>query len=231
MKHCLLLLAVLVALVISAPAFAQFVYLDTNGDGLASCNVPGTDDVLAPGTMNVDVYFDTNHNQDGSVAVCDNGGNPLTILSYEVSLLATGTGSVTFNKWNNNLAGYTINLNGGTVGVGLGGTVGLAVGGSAAYIAVGNGTPSAPGLYKLGTLNVTVTGNEQLNFLEAQNANGVSPVAQTAFGTNCDAKLFDNTYRMGPTVGTDFDFDDNCGTEPVTPTQSKTWGQIKDLYR
>jgi hypothetical protein len=221
-------------MVISAPAFAQFVFLDTNGDGQSSCTSLGLpDDALAPGTMNVDIYFNTNHNADGSVAVCDNGGNALTILSYEASLYATGTGSVTFNKWTNNLAGYTINLSGGTVGVGSGGSVGLLTAGAAAYIGVGNGTPSPAGLYKLGTLNVTVTGNEQLNFLESGNANAVNPIAQTAFGTNCDGKLSDNTYRMGPTVGTDFDFADNCGTEPVTAnaTQNKTWGQIKDLYR
>lgn len=228
MKHCLLLLAVLATMVISAPAFAQFVYLDTNGDGMASCTSVGLpDDVLAPGTMNVDIYFDTNHNANGSVAVCDNGGNPLTILSYEVSLIATGSGSVTFNKWTNNLSGYTVNLSGGTVGTGSGGSPGLLTGGSAAYIGLGSGTQSPAGLYKLGTLNVTVTGNEVLSFLALSDPSGVTSVAQTAFGTACDATNFDNTYRLAE------DFTDNCGTEPPTSAQTvnKTWGQIKDLYR
>jgi hypothetical protein len=220
---------------ISAPAFAQFVYLDTPTgvggatppDGLASCTSTSLpDDALFVGTYDIDIYFNTNHNSSGSVAVCDNGGNALTILSYEVSLAATGTGSVTFNKWTNNLAGYTVNLSGGTVGTGSGGSPGLLTGGAAAYIGLGSGTATAPGLYKLGTLNVTVTGNEVLSFLGLSSPSGVSAVAQTAFGTNCDATNFDNTYRLGE------DFTDNCGTEPPTATTTnKTWGQIKDLYR
>jgi hypothetical protein len=228
MKHGLLLLAIAAAMLVSAPAFAQYVYLDVDMNGTAYCTNPG-DDALGPGTYDIDVYFDTNHNMDGSVATCDTGDGELTINSYEITLGASGSGSVTFNKWMNNIAGAGTNLSGGTVGVGSGGDPGLLVGGSDAYIGLGGSTLYPAGLYKVGTLNVTVTGNPVLSWLSFSSVSGV---AETAFGSQCSGMDGTNTIKLGPSPpqGTP-DFTDNCGTAAPTPVVNKTWGQIKDLYR
>jgi hypothetical protein len=224
MKHCLLYLAVAAALVVGAPAYAQFVFLDTNGDGLASCTDPMLpDDVLAPGTMNVDVYFDTNHNPDGSLATCDTGPEPLSMNSYTFVLRASGTGSVVYNSWDD-LMGYTTNGTGGTVGSPPG-DPGLLVGApNDAWVALASTSYSPPGKYKVGTLNITVTGNEVLTILADDP--GLSGSANTSFGTECFALDFDNTYKLG----LDFPVSNACGTEPQTPVKNTTWGKIKDLY-
>lgn len=223
MKHGLLLLAVAAAMLVSAPAFAQYVFIDVDGNGV--CN---SSDVLGAGTYDVDIYFNTNHNGDGSAATCDNGSNALTINSYEIVLAASGSGSLTFNKWTD-LMSYATNLSGGTVGTGSGGSAGLLVGGNEAYIGLGSSVVSPAGLYKVGKLNVTVSGSALLTW----KSNGtVSPVAETAFGTSCFGNDFDNTYKMLPSPpGGTGDFTDNCGTAQTTATVNKTWGQIKDLYK
>ena len=58
------IIAALLALAFAAPASAQYMYMDTNGDGVWS----GADDRLnANGTpTTVNVYLNTNHNRDGS---------------------------------------------------------------------------------------------------------------------------------------------------------------------
>ena len=102
MKNCLLFLAVVAALLVGAPAHSQYVFLDVNGDGKNSTNPsdPGIGhDVLGASTTSVDVYFVTNKNADGSTAVCTSSGDPFSIISYEVTLLASGTGSVSYGTW------------------------------------------------------------------------------------------------------------------------------------
>jgi hypothetical protein len=227
MKHGLLLLAVAAAMLVSAPAFAQYVYLDVDGNGTAYCTNPG-DDVLSPGTYDIAVYFYTDHNQDGSVATCDTGDGNLTINSYEITLGSSGTGSVTFNKWTD-LMSFTSNLNNGHVGEGIGGSPGMLVGSNDTYIALGSPSVNPGGLYHVGNLNVTVTGSPVINWLSNSS---VSPSAETAFGSQCSGNDFNNTIKLGPNPpGGTADFSDNCGTAAPTPVVNKTWGQIKDLYR
>jgi hypothetical protein len=48
-------------LLLATPSPAQYVFLDVNGDGLC-----GGSDVLTNDINAVDIYFDTNHNADGS---------------------------------------------------------------------------------------------------------------------------------------------------------------------
>lgn len=224
MKHCLLLLAVVAALVVGAPAFAQNIWLDTNGDGMNSLKTPAApDDNLTPGTMNVDIWIDTDSNGDGSAATCDTGPEPLSMNSYGISLEATGSGSVTFNSWDNLITSFTNNLSGGTVGVSGGGDPGLAAASNVAYIGLGAGTYLSAGEYKLGTVNVTVIGNEVLSILGTVS---VGTGAYTGFGTECFGLDFLNTYALGT------DFFNVYGTEPTTPVrQSTTWGKIKELYK
>jgi len=92
---------------------------------------------------------------------------------------------------------------------------------------VGYGAPLggnlSPGLYKLGTFNVAVTGTPVLNFIGvSSNISIPSPV--TGFGSSCDASDFANTVTLS------IDFTDNCGSAPGTDTKSTTWGKIKQLY-
>ncbi|MGE5176148.1 MAG: hypothetical protein ACM3JJ_07190, partial [Hyphomicrobiales bacterium] len=54
----LLFLAVLAT---ATPATAQYVYVDTNGDGICDSN-----DALSYGTWTIDVWIDTARNGDGS---------------------------------------------------------------------------------------------------------------------------------------------------------------------
>src|SRR2546425_13050139 len=79
MKHCLLLLGVIAALAIGAPAYSQYIFMDMNGDGVCT-----SADALTSSVTAVDVWLDTNHNQNGSTATCVDPSKPLDILSYAV---------------------------------------------------------------------------------------------------------------------------------------------------
>jgi len=82
------------ALLWTAPARAQYMYLDTNGDGVH------TDaDVVNPnGPTHVDVWLDTNHDRDGSLQTCNShtgapvevsANSGLDVFSYDIFLVVT----------------------------------------------------------------------------------------------------------------------------------------------
>jgi hypothetical protein len=215
MKNCLLFLAVAAALVVGAPAYSQYMFLDVNGDGLNSLNPanPGApDDALTPATTSLDVYVITDKNKDGSDAVC-NSAEPFTINQYEFTLHATGGGSVTYGAWADNM--------GFTFGLVLCGDGSVCTGGADIWVGKGSGTQLAPGKYKLGTLGITVTGSPVLSIAQSSTLNAN---AQSAFGSNCDGLNFDSLLRLGT------DWFDTDGTEPPTPVTPTTWGKIKKLY-
>lgn len=214
MKNCLLFLVVVAALMVGAPAYSQHVYADVNGDGLNSLTNPALpDDVLGPATTSVDVYFTTNFNRDGSAAVC-NSAEPFTLGSYEFVLRSSGSGSVVFNGWTDNL-GFAFPII--TAGDGT-----FSTAGSDTWVGRGGNPPGlSPGTYKVGTLSITVTGTPKLDFATSSSISGN---AQTAFGSSCDGNQFDSTIRLGD------DFVDSDGTESPTPVLDTTWGKIKKLY-
>lgn len=207
MKRLLLLLGA-AALLVAAPAMAQYISLDVNNDGICDAN-----DVLTPSVTSVDVYFDTNHNKDGSTAVCSTGED-LTISSYGVILTASGAGSVTYGTWTDHMAA--------TVPGGFNIKIADARGGSDIFVAYGGATQGAPGKYKVGTLAVTVTGNPVLDW---NTSSSVDVGAVTVFGTLCLGSRFDGSQIYGT------DFFDHCGTNPFTPNRPTTWGAIKNLYK
>src|SRR5262249_53548509 len=89
-------LPLLLLLLVAAPASAQYMFLDTNGDAAHT-----SADVLTTGSQTVNVYLDTNHNKDGSAATCDaDGVSPLTINSYVFNF--TGT-NVTYSGFTNDM--------------------------------------------------------------------------------------------------------------------------------
>lgn len=208
MKKSLLLLGVIAALAIGAPAYSQYVYLDANNDGVCT-----TGDNLTSATTAIAVWLNTNHDANGTTKTCfANAAQPLDIFSYDIVVHQSGTGSVTFNSYTNAASGFTVVNN-------------LTVAGSDA--GVGYGAPLggnlSPGLVKLGTFNVSVTGTPVLNFIGvSSNASIPSPV--TGFGSSCDGTDFANTITLS------IDFTDNCGSAPGTDTKSTTWGKIKQLY-
>jgi len=164
-------------------ANAQYMYLDSNangvhdaGDVLNGLNVATT----------VDIWLNTNTNRNGSTALCDTDPATLmTINSYAFNLQASG-GTVTYSTYVNQQAAAMPNQaqivnpgDGVSYKNGFFGT---------SYIAAG--------LYRLGTLTITgATGSPVINFVDLLTAS----VDFTSFGTQCFGNFFDNTYKLdGP---------------------------------
>ena len=202
MKHGYIVLAALVALAIGAPASAQYMWLDVNGDGQCTEN-----DVLGPSTTSVDVWLDTDSNADGSPATCVTADGAMTLNSYQIVLVAPA-GGVTYGAWTDNL-GYELE-----------GPIGSS--GTEAWIGRASANVSAPGTYKLGSLAISVVGNTALQFLPLAQAN---PISITGFGSQCSGFEFDNTLKYLS------EWNDVCGTTAPTPVSETTWGKIKALYR
>ncbi len=81
----------------SDPALAQYLYLDTNGDGVYS----EADTINPSGPTSMDVWIRTDANRDGSIVSCTAPGESLTIFSYEFILHAID-GSVNWGTYVNN---------------------------------------------------------------------------------------------------------------------------------
>jgi hypothetical protein len=207
MKHSLLLLAVVALVAVAAPAHAQFMYLDTNNDGVCDSN-----DILTPASTSIDVWLDTDSNAGGGAAACAVSANALTINSYEVILRASG--SLTFGD--PAAGGWTDNMSFATV-------LGNARAGTDVYMGRGSGTILSPGTYKLGSIAISgVASGATVSIVSSTSA---SATALTSFGSACEGNDFDNTMKLGS------DWNDTCGTASATPVTSTTWGQIKNIYR
>ena len=203
MKRLLLLLGA-AALLVAAPAFAQYVYLDTNGDGV--CN---SSDALSDVSNSIDIWFDTDTNKDGTPAVCSDGMTEMSIFSYEFIL--SSNGSVTYGAYTNLMPTMTIPF-------------GMTSGGNDYHNGFGGTTNLAPGTYKVGTIAVTVApGTNPIVSLAATTS--LDANFFTAFGSFCPSPRFDSTIILG------LDFMDPCGTAATTPVRSTTWGAIKNLYK
>jgi len=208
MKKSLLLLGVIAALAIGAPAYSQYIYLDSNGDGVNT----NLGDVLSSSDTVVHVWLDTNHNAAGSTVNCSDGTNPLDIGLFDIVVHSTGSGSVVYNGF--------------TLGAGMTGFALLnpfTVAGPDAGVGYVGANYLNPGLYELGQLSVTVTGTPRIEFI-GSNLNPSIPSPATAFGSHCSGTDNPNYITLG------IDFTDGVGTHSGTPTQATTWGKIKQLY-
>jgi len=208
MKKSLLLLGVIAALAIGAPAYSQYIYMDVNASGTCT-----SADLLTSSVTSIDVWLDTNHDASGAVKTCSaNASQPLDIFSYDIVVHQAGSGSITFNSWTNSASGFSqlnaLTVAGADAGVGY-------------TSPIGGNLPA--GLYKLGTFAVSVTGSPNLSFV-GLSSNASIPSFGTGFGSQCEATTFANTIVLGT------DFSDNCGTSTGTATESTTWGKIKQLY-
>lgn len=203
---------ILNAMLLVAPASAQYVFLDTNGDGV--CN---SSDVLVSANTSVDLYFDTDHNGDGSVATCPTG-EALSIDTYEFILHVTGPGNVTWGAWTNKISQFTVDL-------GTGSSLGDY------WLGFGGATFLPAGKYKVGSFAVTVTGEPEVFFLSQTT---LSSTRLTAFGSQCPGLDMDYVMKLGPNPGGAAgpgDFHSVCGTAPIDDVRFTTWGVIKNKYR
>jgi hypothetical protein len=174
----ILALGALLCLPFAAPASAQYMFMDTNGDAVHT-----SADVMSPnGTQtSADIYVITNQNRDGSTAVCNDGlGTNLTINSYVVNLLANG-GDVTYSGFTNAMSSFTI--------------VAQPLLSNSTEFTVGyaSGTPLDPGKYKLGTVTLTANNGAAALSFTPMTSLGPNP---NSFGTMCPGTDFDNTYKL-----------------------------------
>ena len=227
MNHVLPLVWAL-AVLIPAPAQAQYLYLDVNGDGLnfdremAIGNNSVASDMLGPAVTAIDVWLVTDQMADGSAAGCAADPNKsMTLQAYTLILRTIGTGIVTFHGWTDNLGFDTPYISGGD------GT--FVAAGQDAWFGRGTNSPGlSPGAYKLGTISVSVTGIPVVSFATSSTINGE---AQTAFLSACDGARHDNTLRLGPQGDPDYDFSQSFGTGYFDDVVQTTWGKIKERYR
>lgn len=152
-------------------------FLDSNGDGANT----GEDRLSTNGVTIVDVWIDTMHDGSGWTAVCNSGGEGLTINSYVFNLQAIG-GTVTYSGFLNRRA--DMNTSFGEMNPGDGSYKNGA----------GGSTLDPPGLYQLATLAVEVLdGSPSLEIVNF--AQGSSE--PTSFGSQCAGVGADNTYTLG----------------------------------
>src|SRR5262245_65640144 len=122
---------------LASPAAAQYMYLDSNGNGVHDSG----DKLATNGTATtVDVWIVTNHNRDGSVADCDiQPGDPLSINSYVVNLQAA-SGLVSYSGFINRISQFNVAFGEFNPGDGLRYKNGF-----------GGPSPLPPGSYRLAT--------------------------------------------------------------------------------
>jgi len=193
------ILAMALTLPLALPAYAQYMYLDSNGNGIHDSG-----DVLqSNGTATtVDVWLITDHNRDGSTAACDTGDGALTINSYVVEMAASG-GNVTYSGFVNQQAA-NMPTSFGEVNTGN----------NQYKNGFGGGTQLAAGTYKLCT--VTITGSSgSPSIAIVDQITGTADF--TSFGTACSGHDFDNTYKLtGTHGGSDWTDVDGLGAGVVT---------------
>ncbi len=171
-------LCALALLALAPPAHPQYMYLDSNGDGIHSA----ADQVNPTGPTTIDVWLDTNKNRDGSPATCNDPTQPLNLFSYQFILRAAG-GSVTWVAYINQQPGMGVRF-------------GEAENATDFWTGFGGGPPFlSPGLYRLGTLTVTVASGTPSVQIVASTL--LRSFYFTAFGSSCLGLDYDDTLKLG----------------------------------
>jgi hypothetical protein len=164
----------LALLLLASPSSAQYIYLDSNGDGVHTA----ADVLHGVGPTVVDVWLDIGHNRDGTVASCTSTPPvPLDMFSYDVDLIATG-GTVTYSPYTNRVAQM------GPFGA-------PPPSDGTRFTAGGFGAPVGvrlpPGRYLLGTITITVaSGTPSIAFPTWTDPGFFDPVL---FGTSCGSGI------------------------------------------
>lgn len=217
MKRLLLLLSA-TALLVAAPAFAQYVFIDVDHDG--DCDV---NDVLNDTVLSIDIWIDTNHNKNGTTVTCSDGVHELDINGYEF-ILHCKTSDVTFGTYTNAVTEFTTQ------------TAAPASNGTDYHVGYGTQTYLGTGPRKLGSLAITVAaGTNPVIAPVPEAGEDLDPNGDfyTLFGTQCPSAAFEASFLLGPRLRgiTTTDFTDACGPGAPTPVRATTWGAIKKIYK
>jgi chitodextrinase len=174
---------ILLVLSFTSPAFAQYMFLDANGDGVND----GSDRINPSGPTTIDIWVVTSTNRNGSLATCDaDPTSLLTINQWEVALRAVG-GTFRWGPLDNLLSISDLRVCFADA-ADTTDPVWYHNGWGGWYIL-------APGRYHVARFQVEVlTGNPGIMFVPN---NPSQPSDITSFGTKCDGKDFDNTYKLG----------------------------------
>jgi hypothetical protein len=167
----------------AVPASAQYMYLDTNGDGVHT-----SADVLSPsGTTAMDLWLRTNENRDGSIATCDTQDGDLTINGYEVILHASN-GTIAWGAVTVRMAGY----------------IATPTTSNATDLHAGAyGGLLPPGPYRLATIEASPASGTPAIVIAARTP--LNATYMTSFGSLCSGWNFANTLEL------DFDWFDADG--------------------
>ena len=187
-------------------AAAQYMYLDSNGDGVNTA----ADAVNPTGTTTIDVYLVTDKGRDGVEGICPYESDPLDISSYTVTLRATG-GSVTWGTPLNRVPEFGVNF-------------GYKSSETEMFFGKG-GSFLPPGTYRLMTTSAAVmSGAPEIQIVTA--APTLTGFAFTSFGSRCIGLNGDNTLKLG----TDwFDIDGLPIGSPEPPNSSPTLAPIQNM--
>lgn len=166
------------------PAASQYMFLDTNGDGIHDAG-----DQLAPsGPTAVDIWVVTNQNRDGTPVDCDvaDAYLGLTLNSYTVVLHAAG-GEVKWGPMHNRLPfaqqAWCFGTHADTTDVRW------------YHNGWGSSDQFPPGKYRLATLQIEAISGTPSISIEPYLPRHVVQITQ--FGTSCMALEGDNTYKLG----------------------------------
>jgi len=195
----------LALVLVAAAASAQYMYLDSNRDGVHT----SADIVNSIGPTTFDVWLSTDHNRDGSMATCSTSTTQLTLNSYVICLHAVN-GTIAWDSFVNRQP---------TMGVHF-----LTTSSATDYKdGYGGSTIFPPGLYLLATLTITVASGTPSIQIVPKIPNTLD---QTSFGSHCEGQDFDNTLKLGS------DWLDSDGLEfgsGGTPNRSPTLSQPLDM--
>lgn len=176
-KRARLALPVILAVFLPASCFAQYMYLDTNGDGVLT---PA--DVVSPtGQTTVGVWLRTDTNRDRSAASCPTGDGDLTFNLYEFILHASN-GTIRWGDFVNHQPSMALSLGDGSSATDY-------------HNGLGGGITLPPGTYHLASVLVEVgSGTPSLSIAAATQISGVLP---TLFGSSCSGNDSDNLLKLG----------------------------------
>jgi len=170
------------AVLSATPVHAQYMYLDSNGNG-----VHDVGDRLRTCPTTVDIWLNTTQNRNGTAATCAFGTGDLDLGHYEFVLQAVG-GTVTYGAMTNQVSGF-----GGSLARDIRDTNGPVYYHNGSF-----GSTVAGGLIKLATMTIKIdTGSPRIDIISKHPANGTG---RTSFGSQCPADAFyDHTNRHGAT--------------------------------
>ena len=197
---------------LTAPARAQYIYLDSNGDGVHT----SADVLHGSGPTVVDIWLDTAHNRDGSPTTCVlEPETPLTIFSYAVDLSAVG-GHVGYASYTNRVAEM--------------GPVGFAYPADSVNYSTGAFfTPTSlvlpAGKYHLGTLILYAgSGTPSIQIVPGRDLTVFFDM--TEFGSICPGYEFANTIALGSDF---FDADGLAYSPGGGPSQGPSLAPPSDM--